>query len=79
MARGWESKNVESQQEDVQSRRGETVAREPGATDRRRTLQLARAAIVDRIARAPAGPMRAALDQALADLERELNGLPADG
>src|SRR4051794_39761561 len=46
VARGWESKAIEQQQDEA-SRRGESSGpREPSATDRRRSLELARAQLI---------------------------------
>jgi hypothetical protein len=72
MARGWESKHVESQQEEARGARVETGVREPGAFDERRALELARADVAARVGRVPDGPPRRALEQALADLYRRL-------
>ena len=43
MARGWESKAIEDQQQEAERRRDAGGPRESSATDRRRTLELARA------------------------------------
>ena len=72
MARGWESKAIESQQDDARRQKTGDAAREATATDRRRTLELARAEIVQRLARAPAGRGRQSLEQAIDELERQI-------
>jgi hypothetical protein len=72
MARGWESKAIESQQNDAWSQPGAEGPREPTATDRKRTLELARAEVVQRLERAPAGPVRQSLEQAIVDLEHQI-------
>ena len=46
MARGWESKAIEDQQQEAERRREAGGPRESSATDRRRTLELARAQTV---------------------------------
>ena len=72
MARGWESKSVEDQQQEAERRRGENRIRESSAMDRRRTVELARAQTVSllELARTPA--QREALDRALAALDAQL-------
>jgi hypothetical protein len=74
MARGWESKHVESQQE----ARGTPVdagPREPDALDARRALELARADLQARLERVAGGPQRQMLERALAEVERRLSVL----
>lgn len=71
MARGWESKNIESQQSEAERER-DTGPRERPAIDRQRTLELARASLVERMTRAPDGPLRTALEQAVQEIDREL-------
>lgn len=75
MARGWESKAVESQQDDHQARvRGRAQsAGEREAADRRAQLTLSAARVRQDLARATAPAHRAMLEQALAALESELN------
>jgi hypothetical protein len=79
VARGWESKAIEQQQDEA-GRRGEAQGpREPSATDRRRGLELARAQIVARrdAARTPA--QRDAVSQALEAVDREIAALEPAG
>ncbi|HEX7088195.1 MAG TPA: hypothetical protein VF198_17685 [Vicinamibacterales bacterium] len=85
MARGWESKAVESQQEDA--RRGarsgpQLTPDEQRRVARRRELELALARVRDGLARAAHPAHRAtleqaqsALEQAQSALEQELNRL----
>ena len=80
MARGWESKSVEAQQEASLAPKaaGRTVAPEDAARDAQRTtLMLARTrALADlQVACAPAH--RAMLEQAIADLDQRLARLDA--
>ena len=78
MARGWESKNIESQQEEAQRRRPAVAASTPEerARDaRRRSLELARARAAADLARATAPAHRTMLEQALADLDRQIGEL----
>jgi len=72
MARGWESKAVEDQQQEAERRRAVGGPRESSATDRRRTLELARAQTLDRLRLARTSRQREALERALADLETQL-------
>jgi hypothetical protein len=71
MARGWESKAIESQQDDAR-RDGEAGPREAAATDRRRSLELARSALVSQLAHIPDGPRRRSLETALEALDQQL-------
>ena len=75
MARGFESKNVEYQQEEAA--RGRTQkeplsAEEKAAIARRRTLELARARAVADLARAIAPAHKRMLEQAIAALDQQL-------
>ena len=72
MARGWESKSVEDQQQEAERRRDENRIRESSAVDRRRTVELARAQTVSLLARARTPAQREALERALADLDAQL-------
>jgi hypothetical protein len=78
MARGWESKSVESQQED---RARGSAARPPVSPEeraraqRRAACELSRARIVDELAKVATGPRRSALEAALAALDAELREL----
>ena len=72
MARGWESKSIESQQDDARRDGGEAGPREAAATDRRRTLELARVALSSQLAQTPDGPRRRSLEAALEALDAQL-------
>jgi hypothetical protein len=72
MARGWESKSVEDQQQEAERRRGENRIRESSAMDRRRTVELGRARTVSLLALARTPAQREALERALADLDAQL-------
>ena len=78
MARGWESKSVESQQAD---RVGSSVRR-PAVTPearareaRREALTLALARVREELAGATRPPHRAMLERAIAALETQISGL----
>jgi hypothetical protein len=77
MARGWESKSVESQIESAGSSRADSAAKRPDpesaeAERKKQTLLLARAHILDQI-RASQNPRhREMMENALADLEKLL-------
>jgi hypothetical protein len=78
MARGWESKAVESQQEDAARRkevRPALTAQERERILRRRTLELSRARLAGDLDRASAAAHRKMLERALADLDVELASL----
>jgi hypothetical protein len=73
MARGWESKNVESQQEEAQSVRQQKPALSPEERERkgrRESLDLALAAKRRELAAASSDAHRACLTRAIDDLER---------
>lgn len=71
MARGWESKAVEDQQAEAERRSElDRSPREASATDRRRTLELARAQLSEQLKLARTDAQRAALQAALDDLAR---------
>jgi hypothetical protein len=78
MARGWESKSIEAQQEAAAERRTRTV---PIAADQstrlaeRATLSLARTRALADLQRACAPAHRAMLEQAIADLDRRIADL----
>lgn len=80
MARGWESKAVEAQQEEAARRaeaQGASLA--PDARARlaeRRVIELARARAAADLARATRPAHRAMLEQALAALDERLASLP---
>ena len=72
MARGWESKAIEDQQQEAERRRDAGGPRESSATDRCRTLELARAQTVRQLALARTAAQRTALERAIADLDAQL-------
>ena len=76
MARGWESKSVEAQQEDRQRRDapgGSPMTLEEGAAQaRRRTLELARARAAADLAAARSPAHRAMLEAALEAIDEQL-------
>jgi hypothetical protein len=79
MARGFESKSVEAQQEEAA--RGKVKARpqmtadQQAAEHRRRALELTRARACDDLSRATAPAHRRMLEQAIAALDKQLNDL----
>jgi hypothetical protein len=79
MARGWESKAIESQQDDAQARRrlaaatsGPATPEEQEALDRRRSLQLARARAEADLQAATRPAHQEMLRQALAAIDARL-------
>ena len=75
MARGWESKAVESQQEEAASRASRAAVFNPEDAQRRAeraTLMLARTKALADLQHACAPAHRAMLEQAIADLDRRL-------
>lgn len=75
MARGWESKAIEAQQEEASRR----AASKPPLSDserlrrdKRRTLEMARTRAVDDLGRATAAPHRRMLEQTLEALDQQL-------
>jgi hypothetical protein len=78
MARGWESKSVESQQEAAAAddRRAPKIsAEELARRGERMTLQLARTRALADLQTACAPAHRAMLEQAIADLDRRISSL----
>ena len=78
MARGFESKNVEFQQEEAQ--RGRTVKpaltpEEKARAEQRQRLELARARASDDLSRAKVAAHRRMLEQAIAALDAEVDML----
>jgi hypothetical protein len=79
VARGWESKSVEAQQEE--RARQAPVARplsgpdEARRVDRQRTLHLTRARILHDLDRASAAAHRRMLEQALAAIDQQIAAL----
>jgi hypothetical protein len=78
MARGWESKSVEAQQEEAiragTSRRASSPA-EMALEERRRSLELTRRRAVADLSRASVPAHRHMLEQAIASLDEELASL----
>ena len=74
MARGFESKQVESQQQDRESRWAsqQTEVADPAAAAVRRTLELARARAIDDLKSARNAAHRAMLEQAILALDAQL-------
>jgi hypothetical protein len=82
MARGWESKAVESQQElarqEPAGRKNRPLSEEERVTlQRRRTLELARARTAADLTRASTPAQRVMLERALDALDTELAALQA--
>ena len=78
MARGWESKSIEAQQEAAAEHRTKTVPvtlDESARRGERATLSLARTHVLADLQRACAPAHRAMLEQAIADLDRRLADL----
>ena len=78
MARGWESKSVESQQDDARERKQEgppLTAEARARRERTRELTLALAQVRDQQAAATQPNHRAMLERAAASLEAELASL----
>jgi len=79
MARGWESKSVEQQQDAAtETTRTRAAAMSPGEIARRTaraTLMLARTGALSDLQRACAPAHRAMLEHAIADLDRQLGEL----
>jgi hypothetical protein len=78
MARGWESKSIEAQQEEA-SRSGPTrpapSAAELALQERRRALELTRARAIADLGRASVPAHRHMLEQAIASLDEQLEQL----
>ncbi len=78
MARGWESKNIESQQEEAARARPTAAKLTPEDRERlarRNSLELARARAAADLAKATAPAHRRMLEQALAALDDQLRSL----
>jgi hypothetical protein len=78
MARGWESKAIESQQESAADARRAKPAVDPADATRqaaRATLMLARTRALADLQSACAPAHRAMLEQAIADLDQRLSAL----
>jgi hypothetical protein len=74
MARGWESKSIEAQQEEVarQAHSPLPTTEELERRSRRRTIELTRARAANDLARATAPAHRRMLEQALEALDEQL-------
>jgi hypothetical protein len=75
MARGWESKAIEAQQDEASRapvRRPALTAEQRAVAERRATLELMRARAAADLARATALPHRRMLEQAIATLDEQL-------
>ena len=75
MARGWESKSVEAQQDDASRqtvKRPSLTPEQRAVEDRRRTLALSRARAEADLSRATAPQHRKLLEQAIAALDQQL-------
>jgi hypothetical protein len=79
MARGWESKSVEAQQQDAQNDSRKPTAplsaAERSAMQRRRTLELARARTLADLERSSSPVHRAMLEQALRAIDEQMRQL----
>lgn len=78
MARGWESKSIEAQQEEAA--RGKSTARplteeERSRAERRRTLELARTRFANDLSRATVAAHRHMLQQTLEAIDTQLREL----
>jgi hypothetical protein len=79
MARGWESKSVEAQQDEASRAKVVRAALSPeqrAVEERRRLLTLTRSRAVADLERASAAPHRRMLEQAIAALDEQLAQLP---
>jgi hypothetical protein len=78
MARGWESKSVEAQQEEASRTRPKGASPTPADLARgeqRRTLELTRKRMSDDLTRATAAAHRTMLEQAIASIDEQLAAL----
>jgi CHASE3 domain sensor protein len=79
MARGWESKSVESQIEDAGSHleRGRELTPEQREIEKKRSgLELSRRRVLQELAATRSAARKTSLEQALAFLEAEIGKLP---
>ena len=75
MARGWESKAVEAQQQEASQRLPKGPAPSPkdlATRERRRTLELTRTRLMNDLSRASAPAHRQMLESSIAELDRQL-------
>ncbi len=78
MARGWESKSIEAQQDEAareKTARPALTAEQREITARRRTLELTRSRAVADLERATAAQHRRMLEQAIAAIDDQLANL----
>jgi hypothetical protein len=78
MARGWESKSIEAQQEEAARSRTpkpSLTEEQRAAEARRRTLQLARTRATEDLARASSPAHRTMLEQTIKAIDEQLHGL----
>ena len=78
MARGWESKSIEAQQDEAsreQVRKPALTDAQRATAERRATLVLTRARAVADLSRATAPPHRQMLEQAIATIDEQLTQL----
>lgn len=78
MARGWESKSIEAQQEATQAEKKMTRAltrEEADSRNERTSLMMARTQALADLQRACAAGHRAMLERAIADLDRRIAAL----
>jgi hypothetical protein len=78
VARGWESKNVEAQQDErerTETQRAEVTPEEAARLARRRTLELTRARALADLAAAKTPAHRAMLEAAVRALDEQLSGI----
>ena len=79
MARGWESKSIEAQQDEASRAkviRAELSPEQRAVEERRRLLTLTRSRALADLERASAAPHRRMLEQAIAALDEQLAQLP---
>jgi hypothetical protein len=80
MARGWESKSIEAQQEEAarnKPARPHLSDAQRTVEEKRRTLTLTRARALDDLARAANPQHRRMLEQAIAAIDQQLAELPS--
>ena len=78
MARGWESKSVEAQQDEAareRVRKPQLTPRQQATAERRATLELARARAASDLERATAPQHRRMLERALEAIDDQLRAL----
>ncbi|HEV8580929.1 MAG TPA: hypothetical protein VGX68_17825 [Thermoanaerobaculia bacterium] len=81
MARGWESKSVESQIDDADARSDRTDLLTPEQRQlrkKRESIKLSRRRVLQELATTRSAVRRASLEQALDFLEKELETLSSD-